>query len=500
MTSVNSLLNALSQGDQIKDFQHASRLFIDNNYELQPRYSNLFHVVFNFTPQAASLFDNIDKLEMNMLVKSVDLPSFNIDVQTHNQYNRQVHSQHKLNYNPVNVVFHDDQRDLIRSVLHTYANFFYNDSKYALGNGAYSTNDRYSGYRGNEFGFSDGNQRFFKDIRIYSMLQKRFAEYTLINPIINAFGHDTHSYANSSLMQHTMNIQYETVKYATGFVNNINPKGFTDVHYDNSPSPLGVFGGGVTDSIFYQGGLVDAINTVTSDLASGNLLGAIIKGSVIFNNTKDADLGRVFEKDLERAVGSILRGKNPLTDVILPTALVGDNNRVNTGEGLSGTGSPVDRTALFGNNSPSGVVSSNRSNIFNTAFNLAGSFFSDPFNMGNGTVVPKTTRSAGSFRKLSDGDQRDLTNSSNTKARKKTEIANRVLNLTRLLNNDPSNSSLKKEISDLSRQASLQFGKTSSESTGSPASTTTTISSTTTDSGESTSTSASSSSTGSSYI
>ena len=31
MTSVNSILNALSQGDQIKDFQHASRLFIDNN-------------------------------------------------------------------------------------------------------------------------------------------------------------------------------------------------------------------------------------------------------------------------------------------------------------------------------------------------------------------------------------------------------------------------------------------------------------------------------------
>ena len=119
--------------------------------------------------------------------------------------------------------------------------------------------------------------------------------------------------------------------------------------------------------------------------------------------------------------------------------------------------------------------------------------------MGNGTVVPNTTRSAGSFRKLSDGDQRDLTNSSNTKARKKIEIANRVLNLTQLLNNDPSNSSLKKEISDLSRQSSLQFGKTSSESTGSPASTTTTISSTTTDSGESTSTSASSSSTGSSY-
>ena len=491
MTSVNSLLNALSQGDQIKDFQHASRLFIDNNYELQPRYSNLFHVVFNLTPQAARLFDSIDKLEMNMLVKSVDLPSFNIDVQTHNQYNRQVHSQHKLNYNPVNVVFHDDQRDLIRSVLHTYANFFYNDSKYALGNGAYTTNDRYSGYRGNEFGFSDGNQRFFKDIRIYSMLQKRFAEYTLINPIINAFGHDTHSYANSSLMQHTMNIQYETVKYATGFVNNINPKGFTDIHYDNSPSPLGVFGGGVTDSIFYQGGLVDALNTVTQDLFDGNFLGAVIKGAVIFNNSKDADLGRVFEKDLERAVGSILRGKNPLTDVILPTALVG-NNRVQTGESLSGIGTPVDRTSSFNNSAPQGVVTSNKSNIFNTAFNVAGSFFSDPFSMGNGKSVPNTTRSAGSIRKLSDFDEKDLSNSTNTRNNKKIEIQNRIINLTQLLNNDPSNSSLKKEISDLTRRQSLEYGGTNSV----PATITT---SNTTSVGSTTSVETESSSTGISY-
>jgi hypothetical protein len=54
VASANTILNALAKGDQIKDFQHAARLFVDNNYELQPRFSNLFHVVFNLTPQAAS--------------------------------------------------------------------------------------------------------------------------------------------------------------------------------------------------------------------------------------------------------------------------------------------------------------------------------------------------------------------------------------------------------------------------------------------------------------
>jgi len=433
VASVNTILNALSKGDQIKDFAHASRLFIDNNYELQPRFSNLFHVVFNLTPQAARLFDNIDKLEINMLVKTIDLPTFNIDTQTHNQYNRQVHSQHKLNYNPVTVTFHDDQKDLIRSFLHTYANFFYNDSKYDLGSGNYDTNDRYGGYRGNDYGLSDGNQRFFKDIRVYTMLQKRFAEYTLVNPMITAFGHDNHSYANTSVMQHSMSIQYETVKYATGFVNNINPKGFTDIHYDTSPSPLGVFGGGTTNSVFFQGGLVDAANSVATDLFNGNILGAIIKGGVIFNNTKDADLGRVLEKDLERIVGSVLRGKNPLSDIILPNIF--DTGSINTGRPRSGTGAPVDRTVNTSNNI-SGAVSSNSSNIISSTFNNVGDFIAESFSLGNAKTIPNTTASPASPARLSDFSTPATSSNTGTRNLRLIQINDRITILERQIQNE----------------------------------------------------------------
>ena len=453
MASVNTILNALSKGDQIKDFAHASRLFIDNNYELQPRFSNLFHVVFNLTPQAARLFDSVDKMEINMLVKTIDLPTFNIDTQTHNQYNRQVHSQHKLNYNPVTVTFHDDQKDLIRSFLHTYANFFYNDSSHDLGSGNYETNDRYGGYRGNDFGMSDGNQRFFKDIRVYTMLQKRFAEYTLVNPMLTAFGHDSHSYANTSVMQHNMTIQYETVKYATGFVNNINPKGFTDIHYDNSPSPLGVFGGGVTDSVFYQGGLVDAANSVATDLANGNILGAIVKGGVIFNNTKDADLGRVLEKDLQRVVGSVLRGKNPLTDIILPNIF--DTGQNNASGPRTGTGAPVDRTMPNGNNA-SRAVSSNGNNVFSSAFNGATDFVSDAFNLGNATAIPDTSASPASRPRLSDFTTTvpTIAGSKNTKL---TQINDRLAMLETQLVSDSENSMLIGEINQLKTRRYLEF-------------------------------------------
>ena len=123
MASVNPLLSPLQQGETMRDYKHASRTFVDNNFELQPRHGNLFHVVFEFTAEAQGLFNTVEKLEMPILVKSIDLPSYSIDVQTHNQYNRQVQTHHKISYNPVTVAFHDDVKELIRNLWHKYYAF-----------------------------------------------------------------------------------------------------------------------------------------------------------------------------------------------------------------------------------------------------------------------------------------------------------------------------------------------------------------------------------------
>ena len=34
MTSVNSLLTALQKGDNVRDYQHAARTFVDNGYKI----------------------------------------------------------------------------------------------------------------------------------------------------------------------------------------------------------------------------------------------------------------------------------------------------------------------------------------------------------------------------------------------------------------------------------------------------------------------------------
>ena len=48
MPSINNFLKGFQDGlPGMKDYQHASRLYIDNNHKLMPKQKFLFHVVFN---------------------------------------------------------------------------------------------------------------------------------------------------------------------------------------------------------------------------------------------------------------------------------------------------------------------------------------------------------------------------------------------------------------------------------------------------------------------
>lgn len=458
MSLVNSVLKALEKGDNVRDYKHASRTFVDNNFELQPRHGHLFHVVFTFTPEAATIFDNVDKLEMPLLVKSADLPTFAIDVETHNQYNRTVHSQHKIRYNPVNIVFHDDQKDLIRTMWYRYMTFYYQDSRYVQGGGSYSTDDRYGNYNAQSWGFQNGAPRFFKDIKIYSMHQKRFAEYTLINPIINSFNHSQHSYADSNFMEHTMNLNYETVKYATGFVNNINPRGFGDIHYDTTPSPIGVFGRGPGNSILFGGGLVDAANQVVTDLESGNIIGAVVKGGLIFNNTKNAKLKDVLFKDLQRAAGKILRGENPLSGIVIPRIPSALTDPQTSSANI--TTQNITSNPNSGVSDPGIVRSNNASTFNNTWFNPD---TGQRVLVGNANTTIKQGSSPANPRKLSDIEINTRSSAGvTTRSQKLVEIKTRVRDIENQIQADTTGNTifLERERQALLERYKLESGKT----------------------------------------
>ena len=97
----------------LKDYQHADRVYVKNNYARTPKLGFLYFVVFNINRQAvkdATWLKN--QTEVGILVKKIDLPKFDVTTEIVNQYNRKTVVQTSLKYQPISVDFHDDNSDI----------------------------------------------------------------------------------------------------------------------------------------------------------------------------------------------------------------------------------------------------------------------------------------------------------------------------------------------------------------------------------------------------
>ena len=315
----------------LKDYAHAAKTFRTNDYALAPRTKYLFHVQFNLNtagiPSLRNLVGDGNLSSISVLVKTAQLPSYSFDVETMNQYNRKRLVQTKINYEPVTLTFHDDTSDLIRTLWYNYYSYYYADptqgysntpnlpgtsgQSSTIGTGfGYNTNDIYNasravadwGYIGDTYSTSSqptanstsSKPAFFNDITIYGMANKQFAQYTLINPIITGWQHDTYDYSQGNgTVQHTMNIRYETVKYYSGAIGGLNPSTViptfaSPANYDTVPS--GITRPGTQNTVFAQGGIIaDSgdkfdLQAMTSGFnGSQNVTGAVQTAGVNIN-------------------------------------------------------------------------------------------------------------------------------------------------------------------------------------------------------------------------
>ena len=240
----------------LRDFRHAAKIFLPNRQANAPKVKFLFHVYFEINEQAYKppTGDNF-----GILVKSVKLPSYKFDTETLNQYNRKRIVQTKIKYDPIDVVFHDDNQSQMTAMWNAYYQYNYADSinqadvlgvagagaKYQARN-IYNPSiagDEAYGYRGGSTQDDGTKIPFFKDITVFGFWQQNFLAYTLINPIITNFSHDTYDYAEGGgVMSNTMTIDYETVTYNSGKMDANNPEefvtGFGGANYDRAFSPL----------------------------------------------------------------------------------------------------------------------------------------------------------------------------------------------------------------------------------------------------------------------
>ena len=333
--------------DYLRDFRHASKTFRTNSYQNAPKFKFLFHTYFDINPDALVGFNSRGVGEINsstnfgLLVKEVKLPSYTFDTSTLNQYNRKRIIQTKLKYDPVDITFHDDNGDQINQLWEAYYTYYFYDalnpnvqfggSRGSTGTGpnVYNQRNLYNPTISGDdnWGFNSDSPTgepikspFFKNITVFGFNQHNFTAYTLINPIIANFTHDTYAYSqNDGIMQNRMTITYETVVYNYGALDGRNPgdivTGFGDeATYDRRTSPISQ--PGANGTILGQGGIVDGVGGTIDALRRGDLKSAVKNAGTSYNTFKNVDLSRLSVRELEemllQSTGQIPNNRNTL--------------------------------------------------------------------------------------------------------------------------------------------------------------------------------------------
>lgn len=331
--------------DYVRDYTHASKTFRSNSYQNAPKYKFLFHTYFNINVEA---WPSADTQNLGILVKDIKLPSYQFATEIKNQYNRKRIIQTKIKYDPVTITFHDDNNNSVNKMWYAYYTYYFKD--------AAKPNLKFSGARGsgrdaNNNGVSNATQQnmtnynlnniytddlkgdddwgyigeatttagpsqlqkvpFFENITVFGFNQHNFTAYTLINPIITNFGHDTYAYSEGSgVMQNTMTLEYETVVYNQGAIDGRDPSnivtGFGDIaNYDRTESPISKLG--ANGSILGQGGLIDAAGGFAEALGNGDLIGAIKIGGTAYKTYKNKNLKSTLKEELKQDFITVAR-------------------------------------------------------------------------------------------------------------------------------------------------------------------------------------------------
>jgi hypothetical protein len=271
MSDLTSFLSSVLSEGWMRDQQHASRLYRqDNLYDLAPKTTWIYYVSFKINPAITKYLDPswytryVTNNVIGQLVKSADLPKYTVTTETLNQYNRKTQVQTKLEYQPISITLHDDMANSTNDLWFNYFRYTNADGTYSKpskGASQYSVkpaewgNTKYDTMP-NRYGFDpEANEPFFDNITIYLLNKQRYLSFTLVNPIIKEWRHgEVDQTQANKLLDSRMTVVYETVLYGKGHAGTMEPA-FNKNHYDKTPSPLSIAGGGAAN-LFGAGGVV----------------------------------------------------------------------------------------------------------------------------------------------------------------------------------------------------------------------------------------------------
>jgi len=307
----NLFSGALSPKGNLGDYSHASKTFVDGNFRLAPKFDHLYHVVLNINPSIDLVnfgaFNNLIKREINLLCSAVDLPSYNINTATINQYNRKKVTQTSVDYQPANMTWIDDNAGISNFLWQSYFNYYYSDASHVSSNGtspnikdpAYQREgNKNTGYGSgavfnNRFGLDRPGKtaNFFESIQVFQLHPQdgkpTNTSFTYINPLIDSWDHNSVERSATSFSENRMRFSYESVIMDRNFTQvGVAPNTFGEGRYDTAPSPNSIEGGGAS-SFFGTGGILAGTSATVQNLQNGNVLGALITGANTFRNAKN---------------------------------------------------------------------------------------------------------------------------------------------------------------------------------------------------------------------
>lgn len=299
----NLASGALSPKGNLGDFRHASKTFVNDAFRLAPKTKFLYHVFFEINDQPASILPELKQKhvrEIGLLVKAADLPKYQATVDTKKKYNRIKNVQTSISYTPCNITFHDDNLGITSALMEAYYRYYFADGNYGSRTDAYNRqvsanaagDNTYAGKERNKYSYGlDNNQNepFFKSIQISQLTRKTFTTYTLVNPTITDWGHDSvDSQDGAGLMENSMTVAYEAVWYDRGKVGVDNPKGFADpAHYDTTPSPASLLGGGALGIGGAIGAGISLYDFITNDGGFSSPLEAGLAAANLVSNVRN---------------------------------------------------------------------------------------------------------------------------------------------------------------------------------------------------------------------
>ena len=186
----------------------------DTEQTLLPRHK------FQFSVQLSHLTESggFTTLDLNRIV-SIDMPSYDVQSTTINQFNKKRIVQQNITYSPISLIAYDTRDAQIEKFLKSYSKYYYGGVMDTAG-GMLTMDDISS------VGFFDGNtgtgyklqdQKYFIS-KITITRESGGSDTNVItvwNPIITNIGADTLNYSESGLVEYRIDFLYEGYEIET---------------------------------------------------------------------------------------------------------------------------------------------------------------------------------------------------------------------------------------------------------------------------------------------